>query len=155
VLEHLAADDEIGRPLRDVRLGDVSDQDLVAHLRRRELARGRAEVDPLDLDPELGEEEHQEPGPAADVQHAPGREDIPDQRRVAVLDSAARLQLVAVALLAPVGGEVLVVVVLGGHPLLGEHRLLEGLHVVEERAVRGGFRGHRHPGERSGTLRFR
>ena len=112
VLEHLAADHEVERPLRDMRLGDVADQDPVAHLGRRELARGRAEVDPLDLDPELGQEEHQESGPAADVEHAGGLEDLFDQRRVPVLDAAARLQLVAVALLAPVGGEVLVVVVL-------------------------------------------
>jgi hypothetical protein len=127
VLEYLAADHEVVAELGHVGVGDCADGDAVTNLRRGELTAGGAEVDPVCVDTELVQEEHQEAGPATDVQHAMRLEHLLDQRRVAVLDAPAGLELVPVLALAPVRREVLAVVVVRLNGFLAEHGLLKGI----------------------------
>ena len=70
VLEHLAADDEVvgvGRLQR--RIGDLADDDAIAHLGRRQLQAALGEVDAVDVDAELPQQVHQRAGTAAEVEH--------------------------------------------------------------------------------------
>ena len=117
----------------DVPFGYRADRDSIADLGRRELATARAEVDPVDVDAELAEEEHQKPWPATDVEDPLGCEHLLDQLGVPGLDAPTRLEVVAIVGLAPVGGEVLLVVMAGVDRPLLEDRLLEPLDFVEER----------------------
>ena len=95
------------------------------------------------------EEVHEEARSAAEVEHRARLEDLLDQLRMACLDAPARVEVVAVAALAPVRCEVTTLVMVRFDRLLVEHHLLECPDLVLELMLGAGgchprIRGARH-----------